>query len=51
MGDHIEKESRRTKLIFTFYITHTPQKCHFNVIRDTLMLQKDNRVNFYFILP
>ena len=28
--DHTQKVSRRTELVFTFYNTHPPQKCHVN---------------------
>ena len=50
-GDHAQKASRRTKLIFVFYNTYPPQKCRVNVIHDTIMLHENHRANFCLILP
>ena len=51
MGDHTQKASRRTKLIFIFYNTYSPQKCHVNVIHDAVVLHENNRANFCLNLP
>ena len=43
--DHTHKPSwRPNKLIVTFCKTHPPQKCHVNVLHDTVMLHKSSRV-------
>ena len=49
--DRTQKASRRTKLRSTFYNAHPAQKCHVNVIRDTVMYHENNIGSFYFILP